>query len=60
MCVASNSRGQASAEVIVEVLHAPGCALTREEEGEDVILICQGSANPDNVNFTWTKDDEEI
>ncbi|XP_023228878.1 hemicentin-1-like, partial [Centruroides sculpturatus] len=61
ICIASNRRGNITADLTVNVLYKPDCILSERisDEGRP-IFTCEAVANPDIVNFTWFRQNETL
>ncbi|KAK2707720.1 hypothetical protein QYM36_015422 [Artemia franciscana] len=52
-CIAQNRHGNASVSSFINVLFKPECAITQREIESQTRLICDVTANPRDVSFTW-------
>ncbi|CAB3363001.1 Hypothetical predicted protein [Cloeon dipterum] len=53
VCEAFNRHGNITHKTFINVLHKPECAITQREMEGKLVLICNASANPTDVDFTW-------
>ncbi|XP_059487903.1 uncharacterized protein LOC132203822 isoform X4 [Neocloeon triangulifer] len=53
VCEAFNRHGNITHKTFINVLHKPECAITQREVHGKLVLICNASANPTEVDFTW-------
>lgn len=58
LCHGANRHGEQLAALNLSVLYRPQCSLTYTFEEDEIVLLCQASANPNDLTFWWDKGNE--